>query len=174
MSEADDARIEASQRPPSKSARKREMHGLQKMGETLLKLPASTLASLPLSDRLREALALAGALKPGEGRRRQLQFIGKLMRTEETGLIAAALAQSEASDRRFRQHFHRLEQLRDRLLDAGDLELDQLMRDHPELDAQRLRQLIRMSRRETEHNKAPAASRRLFKYLRENLPLSSR
>lgn len=154
----------------SKSARKRQMAALQKLGESLLDLPSAPLAELPLSEKLREALALAKTLKQGEGRRRQLQYIGKLMRTEAAEPIAAALAGREDQDRLFRQRFQRLEQLRDNLLAAaGDLVLNEVLREHRELDAQQLRQLIRQGRKEAAEGRPPTAQRKLFRYLRDNL-----
>lgn len=154
----------------SKSARKRQMAALQKLGESLLDLPPGPLAELPLTEKLREALALAKTLKQGEGRRRQLQYIGKLMRTERTESIAAALAEREDQERLFRQRFQRLEQLRDNLLTAaGDLVLNEVLREHRELDAQQLRQLIRQGRKEAAEGRAPTAQRKLFRYLRDNL-----
>ena len=72
----------------SKSARKREMTALQKTGEALLALPAKQFAKVPISDLLREALELAATLKNREGKRRQMQYVGKLMRSEDHEKIA--------------------------------------------------------------------------------------
>lgn len=165
----DPADTDADHEVVSKSARKRRMDALQKLGESLLTLPVRPLAALPLSDKLREALALAKTLKQGEGRRRQLQYIGKLMRTEQAEQIAIALAGLEDQDRLFRQRFQRLEQLRDQLLSSGDSALQDLLRDHPELDPQQLRQWVRQGRKEAAAGLPPAAQRKLFRYLREHL-----
>lgn len=179
MSEPDHSAAGEPQRAPSKSARKREMLALQKMGEALLDLPANELAEMPLSEALRSALTLTHTVKQREARRRQLQYIGKLMRTEDTEQIAAAFVLLEDRNRLFRQRFHRLEQLRDQLIGAGDTALETLLREHPALDAQQLRQLIRQSQREAALDKPvldkpmldkpKTASRKLFQYLRDHL-----
>jgi ribosome-associated protein len=188
--------------PVSKSARKREMTALQELGESLLDLPTERLTQLPLSKRLREGLELAKKLKQREARRRQLQYIGKLMRAENHQEISALMARFEDDNRVFRQRFQRLEKIRDDLIAddnisdniVGDNVLEELLRSHPELDRQHLRQLIRQTRKalasendadsgEAHHDKngqkqpsktntkASAKRRKLFEYLRETLIL---
>lgn len=150
----------------SKSARKREMTALQKTGEALLALPAKQFAKVPISDLLREALELAATLKNREGKRRQMQYVGKLMRSEDHEKIAEVLASFDENSRTFRLQFQRLEKLRDELIDGNNDVLTNILEQHPELERQHLRQLIRQARKEREQNKGPAASRKLFKYLR--------
>lgn len=153
----------------SKSAIKREMAALQKTGEALLDLPLKQFAKVPISNQLREALELARILKNREGKRRQMQYVGKLMRGENHQGITEALSSFDEESRTFRLQFQRLEKLRDELLeDTGD-RLTEILKEHPQLEAQHLRQLIRLARKEHEQNKGPAASRKLFKYLRESL-----
>lgn len=159
--------------PPSKSERKREMTALQKLGESLLELPADWLAQAPLSNSLREAVELAKILKQREAKRRQLQFIGKLIRSENHAEIAAAITRMDDANRLFRQRFQQLEKIRDELLE-DETALETLLEDHPELDRQHLRQLIRQTRKQSStENPAPEKSsamrRKLFKYLRETL-----
>ena len=197
-----DQAIPADNGPISKSARKREMAALQELGESLLDLPGERLAQLPLSKRLREGLELAKKLKQREARRRQLQYIGKLMRAENHQEISAVMARFEDDNRLFRQRFQRLEKIRDDLIAddniAGNISdnnaLEELLRSHPELDRQHLRQLIRQTRKalvseddanngEAHHDKnsqrqqsktnakASAKRRKLFEYLRETLIL---
>ncbi|MFA5493947.1 MAG: ribosome biogenesis factor YjgA [Porticoccaceae bacterium] len=155
--------------PPSKSALKREMTALQKLGEELAAMPPSRLAQLTLSEEIIEAINLYRRLKQREARRRQLQFIGKQMRREDVDGITATLAGFEQQDQLFRQHFHRIEALRDSLLRDGDQALDPLLEEHPGLDRQFLRQTIRQAKQEASRGKPPAASRKLFRYLREQL-----
>ena len=155
--------------PPSKSARKREMTALQKLGENLMDLPPDRLAQLPLSDRLREAFVLAKSLKQREAKRRQLQYIGKLMRKENHQEISATLTRFEDQNRLFRQHFKRLEKIRDELIDDDNNALEALLDSHPELDRQHLRQLIRQARQAETGEGATTRRRKLFEYLRENL-----
>jgi ribosome-associated protein len=162
--------------PPSKSARKREMTALQKLGETLMALPADQLAQVPLSKGLREAFELAKNLKQREAKRRQLQFIGKLMRAENHAEISAAMTRMDDDNRLFRQRFQQLEKIRDELID-NESALEALLDGHPELDRQHLRQLIRQARKhayskDQAPEKASVKSRKLFEYLRETLVLA--
>ena len=153
----------------SKSARKREMTSLQKLGEDLLKQPTDRLSQVPLSNQLREAIDLAKRLKQREARRRQLQYIGKLMRSENHQQIAETLARFENDNRFFRQQFQRIEKIRDELIEGGDQFLEELINGHPELDRQHLRLLIRQARKELAADRAPAKKRKLFQYLRDTL-----
>jgi len=158
------------QEPPSKSALKREMQALQDLGKQLIELPDSHLARMPLSEDMREALALYKRLKQHEARRRQLQYIGKHMPKEAIDDIRAELQALEDENKLFRQHFHVLEQLRERLIADGDNTVQELIGDHPDLDIQQLRNLIRQARKEASERKPPAASRKLFRFLRDNIP----
>ncbi len=151
----------------SKSALKREMTALQELGRQLIEMPDGQRAKLPLSDDLREAIALYQRLGQREARRRQLQFIGKQMRREDREAIAAALAGFEQQARHFRQQFQRLETLRDQLILGGDQHLETLLEERPDLDRQRLRQLVRQARQESARGKPPTSSRKLFRYLRD-------
>ncbi|HLS98690.1 MAG: ribosome biogenesis factor YjgA [Porticoccaceae bacterium] len=155
--------------PLSKSALKREMTALQKLGQTLIAMPDSQLAQVPLSEELLDAIHLYRRLSQREARRRLLQFIGKQMRREDSDGIAAALARFEQQNQQFRQRFHRLETLRDDLIRDGDRALAPLLDEHPALDRQWLRQIIRLAQQEARREKPPAAARKLFRYLREHL-----
>ncbi len=158
--------------PPSKSARKREMTALQKLGETLMELPGDQLAQVPLSTGLREAFELAKNLKQREARRRQLQFVGKLMRAENHSEISAALTRITDDNRLFRQRFQQLEKIRDELID-NESALEALLNSHPELDRQHLRQLIRQARKQASgRDQVSEKHRKLFNYLRETLVFS--
>lgn len=154
--------------PKSKSALKREMTALQKLGEELVELSSAKLAKVPMPEELEEAVALARRLKNREGKRRQLQYIGKIMRTIDSDAIKQALESFHHESVAFRQQFHKLENWRDRLLTEGDRALDDLLVEMPNLDRQHLRQLIRQANKEASQNKPPAAARKLFQYLRDN------
>lgn len=153
----------------SKSQLKREMQALQTMGETLVALPNAQLDQIPLDDTLSEAIALARRLKNREGKRRQLQYIGKLMRNADTEQIQAKLELFRKDGEAYRRHFHRVEKWRDQLIADGDEAINQLLSEAHYLDRQHLRQLVRQSQREQSQNKPPAASRKLFTYLRDSL-----
>lgn len=156
------------EQPKSKSAVKREMTALQKLGEELVNLSPAKLAKIPMPEQLQEAVMLARRLKNREGKRRQLQYIGKIMRVIDSDAIQQALDSFHHESLAFRQHFHRLENWRDRLISEGDRAMEDLLVEIPELDRQHLRQLIRQAQKEASQNKPPAASRKLFQYLRDN------
>ena len=153
--------------PVSKSQRKREAHALQALGESLVKLNKSALAQIPLSDDLRNAINEARRLHQHGALKRQMQYIGKLMRQCDVEPIRTAYEKVTNSYRENVEQHHELEQWRDRLLSNGDQALEELLTEHPEVDRQHLRQLIRTAHQETTKGKPPKAARELFRYLRE-------
>jgi ribosome-associated protein len=152
--------------PVSKSQRKREAHALQALGESLVKLTNSALAQIPLNDDLRHAINEARRLHQHGALKRQLQYIGKLMRQCDVEPIRAAYEKVTHSYREDVEQHHALEQWRDRLLSDGDQALEELLAEHPEVDRQHLRQLIRTAHKEAAKGKPPKAARELFRYLR--------
>src|SRR2546430_8027112 len=106
--------------PPSKSERKRAMHELQALGEALIALDPDRLARLDLPERLADAITAARGITKHEGRRRQLQFVGKLMRDVDAAPIKAALMQWQRGSNAARARFARLEHWRDRVLAEPD------------------------------------------------------
>lgn len=153
---------------PSKSAVKREMTARQKLGEALVGLSQRELARMPVEDEdLLRAIELAREIRSNSGRKRQLQYIGKLMRHIDPNPIAAALAELHQQHQSQVDQFHHLEELRDRLLEAGPDGLSFLVEQYPATDRQRVRQLLSQHRKEAGAGKPPAAARKLFKYLRE-------
>lgn len=152
---------------PSKSERKREMQALQDIGAKIVKLSVGDLAHIPLEGPLQEAVLTARRITSHEGLRRQMQYIGKLMRTVDTAAIEAALHDLEHGRQEHNQRFHQLESLRDELLAAGTGGMDKVLEPYPHADRQHLRQLIAAAVKEKEQQKPPAAARKLFRYLRE-------
>ncbi len=153
---------------PSKTALKRQMTALQKLGETLVELSDKELARMPIEDdRVREVIHEARGIRSHSARRRHLQYLGKLMRGIDPIPIEQALEALHQRRRGNAEAFHRLEQWRERLLQEGDPAVQALLDAFPGGDRQLLRQLIRQHRREAEAGKPPAASRKLFRYLRE-------
>lgn len=155
---------------PSKSELKRQMQDRQKLGEKLAKLNKQQLASIPLDDTLREAITDYQRFKHNEARRRQLQFIGKLMRDADAEAITLAYELTQAGSEASKKVQHKLELWRDRLLNEGDAALHDALLEFPGLDRQIVRQLLREAQKELQQNKAPAASRKLFQYLKQQLP----
>ncbi len=152
---------------PSKSERKREMQALQEVGEAIIKLSDGEFNTIPLEGELLTAITLARRLKSGEGLRRQMQYVGKLMRHADTAAIEAALQDLENGRALHNQRFHQLEKLRDVLLVEGVHAMDKVLESYPHVDRQHLRQLITTAAKEREQEKPPAAARKLFRYLRE-------
>ena len=157
---------------PSKTQRKKEMTALQTLGTRLVRLNASQLAQVPLPESLREAIEAARRITAHEARRRQLQYIGKLMRRVDAGPIERALEDLGGESRAAVSRMHACERWRDRLLndDAAltDL-LDELARTGPPADAQTLRALIRAARRERDGGQPPKHAREIYRWLHDAL-----
>lgn len=151
----------------SKSQVKREMKVLQDLGAELVGLGKERLAELPLDGSLREAISLAREIKAHGGRKRQLKYIGKLLRSRDTEAIRHALQQHRERDRRAAARFHQVEQWRDRLLNDGDAALEELLQSYPRADRQQIRILMRNAAKESAVGKPPAAARTLFRLLRQ-------
>ncbi len=153
--------------PPSKSSLKRDAHALQQLGARLVDLPESVWSMLGLPDSLVAALREAGRLHARGGRKRQLQFIGKLMRDVHPEPILNYFEQERLKTRKLAQAHHELEAWRDRLMEEGDTAVETFLERHAQADRQHLRQLIRQARKEQAHNKPPKSSRALFRYIRD-------
>jgi ribosome-associated protein len=151
----------------SKTQVKRELHALQDLGQRLTSLKLDLLNKLPLTDELRRALAEASKHTANSAKKRHMQFIGRLMRDQDIDAILTLLDQLDASTRQYNERFHALERWRDRLVGGTDADLEALLGEYPEADVQHLRQLIRHAQFEAARGKPPAASRKVFKYLRE-------
>ncbi len=132
---------------PSKSQVKREMHALLDLGKQLIALSPERLKQLPLEERLYEAIRMAQRTTGREGLRRQVHFVGKLMRDAPADDIRKQLDIWENGSREETAAMHRLETLRDRLLDDDDA-LTRLLNNNPQADVQQLRTLIRAARKE--------------------------
>lgn len=162
---------------PSRAQRKRESDDLQVLGADLQRLRPDALAGLGLPERLIEALAELGRISDFEGRRRQLQFVGKLMRqlpAEALEAARAALARERSTPARETRLLHEAEQWRERLLAEDAAVSDWLVR-HPGTDAQQLRAQVRQARKDARPERpgeAPRhgrAYRELFQTLRAQL-----
>ena len=155
---------------PSKSEMKRESERLQQLGTELVNLKPTELAKVPLDEEMLDAIALAHRLQgKREAFRRQLQFIGRLMRNSEVDAIEQALEVIRSRHVAGNARMHKLEQLREKLIADGDEAINALLGEYHELDRQKLRQLVRQAKKEREGNKPPAAFRELFQYLHDEL-----
>jgi len=149
----------------SKTELKRDMEELQKLGEELASLKPSVLEKFPLSEDLAEAIKDAQRFK-NEARRRQLQYIGKLMRFEDTEPLQAALDKVRNKHSQATAELHKLEQLRDRVVEEGDSAIAEVMELYPTADRQRLRQLARQAAKEKKAGKPAKAFREIFQVLK--------
>ena len=154
---------------PNKSQQKREMLALQELGKILVELPSAHLAKIPLEPKLADAIAEARLIKSHEGKRRQLQYIGKLMRHIDAQPIQEALSKIIGTDQQAKALFHQIERLRDKLIEEGDSELTLLLQKYPQIEIQYLRQLVRRAKEERASGKKKGAELELFRYLRELL-----
>lgn len=151
--------------PLSKTRRKHAMHALQDLGLALIAQDPARLAELELPEQLADAIAQARGIRAHEGRRRQIQYIGKLMRDVDPAPIEAALARWSAGIPADREHFAALERWRDELM-AGDDALDRFVVAHAGADREALAALIRDARAERARGSPPHRFRELFRTLR--------
>ena len=151
---------------PSKSQAKREMAALQTLGEQLVALSADRLAKIAMPDNLRQAVRDAQRFTKHEARRRQLQYIGRLMRDVDPAPIQAALDEVNGVSAAATARLHALERWRERLL-ADEKVAGEIAAQYPAADIQYLRQLRRNALKEQEAGKPPRAYRELFRTLRE-------
>lgn len=150
----------------SKSARKRDAREARRLGEALTRIDPERLARIPLSEALSDALEAYRGLSQREARRRQLQRIGRLMRSEDRDAIAAGLARVTELTPEERGRNRRLERWRERLL-AEPEALTEYVGRYPGTDVQSLRQLIARTRRARDPEVRADFARRLFRLLRE-------
>lgn len=153
---------------PSKTQRKQAMTALQALGAELVKLAPEQRARIELPDALREAIAFFDRIASHEARRRQMQYIGKLMRAVDADAIRAAIGRATGESKDAVALMHRCERWRDRLLD-DDGALTEFLGEHPQADAQRLRSTIRAARRERDTGEPPKHARALYRWLHDIL-----
>ena len=159
---------EAAGARPSKTRLKHEMEALQELGETLVSLDAARLRSLELPERLVDAVVLARGITKHEARRRQMQYLGRLMRDVDPAPIRAALERWAAGAPSDHALFAAAEHWRDQML-ADDAALDRFTDAHPAADRAALSALVRDARVERTRNGPPHKYRALFRALRTSL-----
>ncbi|WP_019451313.1 ribosome biogenesis factor YjgA [Cupriavidus sp. BIS7] len=157
--------------PKSKSQRKRDMTALQDLGSELEALPKDRLARVPMPEPLADAIHAARKITSHEGKRRQMQFVGKVMRNlddDEVEAIRAALEGFKGTSKAETARLHLIERWRDLLL-ADDAMLTKFLGEHPGSDVQALRNIIRNARKEKELSKPPKYYRELFQAIKTAL-----
>ena len=153
----------------SRTKKKQAVEELQKLGAALVDLPPAQLDALPIPPMLLAAVLEAQRISSHEARRRQLQYIGKIMRKVDPEPVRAALAAIAGQSAAARVRQKQLENWRGRLID-DDAALTVFATEHPGADLQTLRTLVRNARKEIAEQKPPRAQRELFRILREALP----
>ncbi|UNH42822.1 ribosome-associated protein [Moellerella wisconsensis] len=150
----------------SKSEIKRDAEALKKLGAELVDLSKNELERIPLDEDLLAAIELAQKIRR-EGRRRQLQLIGKLLRARDPEPITEALDRLKNRHNQQTLIFHKLEDLRIRLLENGNEVIEEVVELFPMTDRQQLRALVRNAKKEKAAAKPPKSFRQLFQYLKE-------
>ena len=153
---------------PSKSQLKREMTALQKLGEILVDAPRDRVRKVPMPEDVLDAILECQQISSHEGKRRQLQYVGKKMRSlteAEVATIQKSVDSWRGASKAETAALHLVERQRDRLL-ADDAALTELRTEYPDLDIQHLRTLIRNARKEQAENKPPKAYREIFQILK--------
>jgi ribosome-associated protein len=156
---------------PSKTQQKKAMHELQKLGEALAQLPDNRLDTLEIPESLLSAVQEFKRTKSHEGRRRQMQYIGKLMRQVDVEAIREAVAEMELGRAADSLALHQAEQWRAELI-ASDDALTRWMDEHPQCEAQQLRSLVRAARKDAAavpEQRSGRAYRELFQYIKTYL-----
>jgi ribosome-associated protein len=154
---------------PSKSQLKRDSDELQKLGEALVAEPRDRVKRVPMPEDVRDAILECQNIKAHEGRRRQMQYVGKKMRTldpEEIAIIQKTIDSWRGASKSETAAMHALERKREKLL-ADDEALTALRSQYPEVDLQHMRTLIRNARKEQAENKPPKAYREIFQILKQ-------
>jgi ribosome-associated protein len=151
----------------SRTQLKKKAIALQKIGEKLVQLSDEQLRRMDLPARLIDAIGDIRSMTAHGARRRQMQYIGSLMRSVDAAPIEKALMEIEQGGYQRARAFHRVEAWRDRLVDGDDEAMAEIMDAFPQADRQRLGQLVRSARKEKQKKKSPKSARNLFRYLRE-------
>ncbi|SFN15207.1 ribosome biogenesis factor YjgA [Dokdonella immobilis] len=155
---------------PSRSQLRREAMAIFKMAETLATLSDAQLVRIPLEPALIDEVRRTRAIPQPIARKRQTQYLAKLLRRledEEIAAVRTVLDSDRQQSNRETAALHQLEAWRDRLIAEGDSALDELLLLHPAADRQHIRNLIRQANSEAKNQKPPRASRELFRTLRE-------
>lgn len=163
----DDNAAEDAQRP-SKTQLKQQMHGLQQLGQELAGLPESRLAAVEMPEGLRQAILDYRRTKSHEGRRRQLQYVGKQMRFADEQPLREAVAAFKLGSAQDTLQLHEAERWRDELI-ADDAALTRWAERYPQSDLQRLRSLLRAARKDAAaapEQRSGRGYRELFQFIK--------
>ena len=167
-SDLPDDDLDAHAEPPSKTQRKKEMHELQSLGEALVEMPDDRIDKLEIPESLRDALREYRRTRSHEGRRRQMQYNGKLMRRVDPEPIREAIAALQLGHAKGTLALHQAEHWRAELI-ASDDAVTRWMGEHPQCDVQQLRNLVRAARKDAAaapEQRSGRAYRELFQFIK--------
>lgn len=152
---------------PNKSALKRELLARGELIDRMTGLTDKELARLGVDEEDIAEIAKVRAIKPSGARNRQLKYATRSLSEVDFSVVETYLDDRHSQQLEINQVLHELERWRDRLCEQGDAVLGEAMERWPQIDRQRLRQLVRDAQREHQHGKPAGAKRKLFRYLRE-------
>jgi ribosome-associated protein len=149
----------------SKTQKKKEADSLQELGEKLVKLSKEQIEDIELPSEIHDAVRFAKTIKSRGARRRQMQYIGTLMRKIDPEPVKEAIENIEQGDYRKAAAFKEIETWRDQLIDGNKKLMEEILIKCPDADRQQLTQFVRNAIKERGNNKPPRAYRALFRYL---------
>jgi len=153
----------------SKSQMKRDMLALQALGEKLVALNPDQVRQLDLPDALLSAILQAQTIKKHGAKRRQLQYIGRLMRDVDAENVQQQLDNLTHHSAQAINQLHKIEKWRDQLLEKGDEALTEFLAEFPAADHQQLRTLVRNALQERHNNKPPKFYRKIFQFIKQQI-----
>jgi ribosome-associated protein len=165
----EDADEDSAPHAPSKTQLKQQSHELQTLGAAVAALSDERLAAIDMPEGLRDAIELYRRTKSHEGRRRQMQYVGKLMRHADEEVLREAVAAATLGTAQQALELHEAERWRAELI-ASDDAMTRWLHEHPDTDTQRLRSLVRAARRDAAglapEARQPKSFRELFQFVR--------
>lgn len=150
----------------SKSDIKKEMHALQDLGVELLDVPVNVYKKFPIPEELDEAIQVYRKITSNNAKKRQRGYIGRIMRSLDPAPIENALQEWKDGNKKLAREFHRLEQVREELLEGSQQAINDVMELYPDCDRQQLMQLIRSAQKEAKENSPPKSFKKLFQFLK--------
>ncbi|MEW6602324.1 MAG: ribosome biogenesis factor YjgA [Nitrospirota bacterium] len=150
----------------SRTQKKKEATYLQELGERLVNLSAEQIKSIDLPEEIFEAVRFAGTIKSHVARRRQMQYIGVLMRKTDPAIVQEALDRIEQGHYKNTLAFRETEKWRDELIAGNGPLIDEILARCPDADRKTMERLVQRARNEKEHSSPPGACRALFRYLK--------
>ena len=155
---------------PTRTQQRRDALAVLALAIQLIELPQSKLARLELPEDVQREIANTRRITAHIARKRQLQFLAKVMRRHDTSVfdgVRAALGENRDRHRQETAAMHRLEATRDRLLADPDSAMGDLIAQYPSVDRQHLRSLVRQAKIEKDGNKPPRAYREIYQLLKD-------